>query len=138
MDAERLSAALGIAGCVAVLVLAAAPYAVADAPAIGVYYRAGVVGPPIVALFAVVAAIVLLAGVKRRSDPALTAGIAVVVGLFMTLVAWSWALAVTPSLVGGLTTAADVEYHRWLFALAALVVLAAAGWYARTVLARGA
>lgn len=133
MDAERAAAGLGLAACAAVLALAGAPYLVADAGAVGVYYAVGFAGPPLVALFCLLAAIVLLAGVRRRFDPPMAAGVALVLGIFSALLAVGWALSVLPSVVGGLTSVAALRHHRWLFAAAALVVPAASAWYARAV-----
>lgn len=134
MDSERSAATLGIAACIAVLATAGAPYLVGRPTAVGPYYDAGAAGPPLVALFAAVVAVVLAAGVSRRTDPSLAAGIAVAVGAIMALLAWDWALAVEPSLVGGFTAIDAFRHHRWLFASVTLLVTAAGGWYARAVL----
>lgn len=134
MDSERSAATFGIAACIAVIAIAGAPYLVGRASAVGPYYAAGAAGPPLVSLFAAVVAIVLAAGRSRRTDPALAAGIAVAVGAFMVLLAWEWALAVEPSLVGGFTAIDAFRHHRWLFALVTLFVPASGGWYARVVL----
>lgn len=134
MDREVLAPALGIATCVAVLVLAAVPYGLAGPTAVRVYYDAGIAGPPLVSLFAVIVVIVFLAGLRGRSDPALVAGVGLVLGAFMAVLSVSWAASVSPSIVGGFTDVASFRYHRWLLAVAAVIVPIAAGWYARVVL----
>ena len=134
MDAERIAAGVGIVAGAAVAVLVAVAFALLDPTAVQPYFAAGPAGPSLVALFALVAVVVLAAGVRRRSDPALMAGVAVVLGAFAAGFAWWWALSVSPSLVGSLTTIASFAYHRWAVAVAATVLLVAAGAYARAVL----
>lgn len=134
MDRDRLAAGVGIVAAAAVAVLVGATYALLDPTAVAPYFAAGPAGPQIVALFALVAIVVLAAGAEERSDPALMAGAAVVLGAFSAGLAWWWALSVSPSLVGSLTDVAAFEYHRWSVAAAATVLLAAAGAYARAVL----
>ena len=134
MDHRRSATALGLAACTGVLALTALPYLVAPGRAVGVYYGTSFGGPPLVALFAVIVAIALAAGRRGRTDPALAAGISLAFGAFVGLLAVVWALGVSPSLVGGLTEVDLLEYHRWAFGLAGLLVAAAAGWYARAVL----
>jgi len=126
---------IGVAAGVAVFVLVVVPYAVVDPGAVGVYYGAGVVGPPALAAFAGVALIALLSGAAGRSDPALTAGIAVTLSAFVAVLGIVWALAaVEPA--GGLTTNAVVDYHRWAFAAAAIALFGAAIWNAWSTVAR--
>ena len=134
MDRERGAAAIGVAACLVVVALSVTPYLIAAPSAVATYYDAGPAGPPLVALFSVVVAIVLAAGVRRRTDPALAAGIAVAFGAFVAAIAWWWALAVSPSLVGGFTTIDAFEYHRWAVGVATLAVPVAGGLYARAVL----
>lgn len=134
MEGERLAAGAGIVAAAAVAVLAGATFALLDPTAVGPYFAAGPVGPPAVALFSLVAIVVLAAGARGRSDPSLMAGAAVVLGAFSAGLAWWWALSVSPSLVGGLTEAASFEYHRWAIAAAATALFVAAAAYARSVL----
>lgn len=134
MDRERLAAGAGIVAAAAVATLVAATYALLDPTALGPYFAAGPVGPPVVTLFALVAIVVLAAGVEERSDPPLMAGAALVLGAFSAGLAWWWALSVSPSLVGSLTDLASFAYHRWAVALAATALLAASAVYARAVL----
>lgn len=134
MDTERLAAGTGVAAAVAVAALVAGTYAILDPTAIGPYFAAGPGGPPLLALFALLAVVILAAGSTGRQDPALMAGIALALGAFSALLSWWWALAVSPSLVGGLTNVASFEYHRWAVAASATVLLAASAAYARAVL----
>lgn len=134
METERLAAGLGVVAALAAVALAAAPYSVLDATAVGPYAAAGPGGLRLVALFALIAVVVLAAGATGRSDPALMAGVAVVLGAFSTLLGWWWALSVPAAMVGGLTELAAFEYHRWALALAATAFLLASAWYARAVL----
>lgn len=133
MDGQRIASVLG-AGFVGLVVgLTGLPYAVVDPAAIGVYFAAGPGGPLLVALFAVIAGIALLAGARGRSDPVVAAGVAVTFGGFGAVVALGWAVSVDPGLVGGLGQVDLLEYHRWALVLAAAGVAAASGWYARLV-----
>jgi len=134
MEVERVAATAGVLFALVVAVLVGATYALLDPTAVGPYFAAGPASPLLLALFALVAVVVLAAGAQERSDPPLMAGAAVVLGLFSAGLAWWWALSVSPSLVGGLTSAASFEYHRWAVALAATGLLAAAAAYARAVL----
>lgn len=134
MNRERVVPEIGAAACLAVVLLVLLPYLVVDATGLGVYYDAGPVGPPVLALLAGVAAVALLAAARGRSDPATVAGLALVVGLVTTVLALLWALAVTPDVVGGLSELAALEYHRWAVVAACAAVTASAGWYARLVL----
>ena len=134
MDTGRLAAYLGIVAALATALLAFLPYAVLDPTALGPYFAVAPVGPPAVGLLALVAVVVLAAGLTGRSDPTTMAGAALVLGLFMAVLAWWWALSVTPSLVGGLTSADWFGNHRWALALAATLLLVTAGGYARAVL----
>lgn len=134
MDTGRLAAGLGVASALVTAVLAFLPYAVLDPTAMGPYFAAAPVGPPAIGLLSLVAIVVLAAGLSGRSDPTTMAGAALVLGLFAAVLAWWWTLSVSPSLVGGLTEADWFGNHRWGLALAASVLLAAAGGYARAVL----
>lgn len=128
---SRIGAAAGIT----LLVLVVAPYSVAGPGAVGVYYGAGVVGPPMLAVFAGIALIALLSGTTGRSDPALTAGIAVTLTGFVGVLGVGWALAAAEP-AGGLTTNAAVDYHRWAFAATLMALFGAAVWHAWSTVAR--
>lgn len=132
MSGERTAAGLGVVAALAVVVLVLAPYMVADARAIGVYYG-GLVGPPLAGLFAAVVAIGLAGAIRERTDPATAAGVAVVLGVLTLALLVPWAAGVSPTLVGGMTTVAAFEHHRWGLLAAALVLAAAGTWYAKAV-----
>lgn len=133
MVGARESVGLGVAAGLAVAILTVVPYFFIDNTAVGVYYQGGIGGPPLVALFALIEIIVLVAGAKRRTEPALAAGVAIVIGGFMTVLSWWWAITVSPSLVGGLTDLDIFEYHRWVLATSAAIAAIAAGRFARVV-----
>lgn len=138
MNAARAAPTVAAVACVAVLALLVAPYLLVEqASAVNAYYDAGAITPFATGLLALVGVIVFAAGREERSDPALVAGAGLAFGLFAFATAALWALTVPESVavqlgdVGGAT--AFVEYHRFLVALAAAVVLLAAGWYARAL-----
>lgn len=133
MTGERRAAGLGVGAAVAVVLLVLLPYAIADPRAVWVYY-AGLLGPPLAGLFASVAAIALLAAARERTDRPTAAGVVVVLGVLTLGLVAPWAGSVSPSLVGGMTTLAAFEYHRWALVAAALALLGAGTWFARTSL----
>lgn len=133
MTAQRRSAELGMVAAVAVVLLVLVPYAVADPRAVWVYY-AGLLGPPLAGLFAAVAAIAFLAAARERTDPASAAGVVVVLAVLTLGLIAPWAVGVSPALVGGMTTVAAFEDHRWALVVGALALLGAGGWFARTSL----
>lgn len=132
MDREQAAAGLGIGAALAVVLLVLVPYAIADGRAVGVYYS-GLVGPPLAGLFASVAAIGLAGAARERTDPATGAGVVVVLGVLTLALLAPWAAGVSPSLVGGLTTVAAFEHHRWALVAAAGGMVAAGAWFARAV-----
>jgi hypothetical protein len=147
MDLTRRAPQLGITACLAVLVAAVAPYVLLPQEAtagLEFYYGAGVFGPTIVAVFAVVNVVVFGAGLGDRSDPVTVAGAALVVGLFMTLMALEWIVSAPADVA---TVVGDVpgdpeaeirvplwlEYHRWAVLGSSALVAVAAGLYARAL-----
>lgn len=132
VDARR-PAVLGVGAALAVVVLLVLPFAVVTGSAVWVYYGGDLVGPPLAGLFAAVAGIALAAGAQGRTDPPMAAGVAVVFGALVAGLVLPWALGVSPSLVGGLTTVAAFDWHRWALAAAGIVLLAAAAWFTRQV-----
>lgn len=129
MDPPRLGAAAGVA----LFALVVLPYAVVDSASVSVYYAAGPVGPPVFLTFAGVALVALLSGAAGRSDPAVTAGVAVTLSAVAAALAVAWALAAA-GVAGGIATAAAFDYHRWALAGAALALAAASAWTARRTL----
>ena len=134
MEQERTAGYGGIFAAVLVLILGAVPYFLGSPAAVSAYYTGAPVGPPMVALFAVLELIVLLAGLRRRSDPATVAGIAIVLGLFAAIIAWWWALAIEAALAGGVTQLDLFRNHRWAVAIAATLQVITAVAYGNAVL----
>ena len=133
---ERVPPTVGLLGALGVAVVAAAPYVAlpsADASGLGVYYGYGLVGPWGVTLLAAVAAVAFAAGRQDRTPPETAAGATVGLGVVIAVLALQWAFAVDESVVFQLTTAEWIEYHRWAFVAAALLVPVSAGWYAKTL-----
>lgn len=133
MSDARRAAGLGLGAATVLVALVLVPYALSDPRAVGVYY-AGLLGPPLAGLFAAVAAIALLGATRDRTDPPTAAGVGVVLGVLTLGLLVPWAVGVSPALVGGMTTVALFEYHRWALVAAGLGLLAAGGWFARTAI----
>lgn len=134
MDRERAAAGACVVACGLTVVLAVVPYLLALPATVSLYYRITPVGPPLAALFAVIAAIVVVAGATGRFDPATAAGVGLVLGLVVAVVAWWWAPSVAPSTVASVSANDAFGHHRWLVALAGTAVAATAAWYAAAVL----
>lgn len=134
MNAEEAAPGVGIVGCLAVLLAMAAPYLLVSDPGTGlpVYYRAGPVGAGVVGFLALLSVVVFLAGRRGRTDPPTAAGIALVVGVAMVLLAVLWALSVPPEIAFGFP-AAWMGWHRWAVVALTVVVPVAGGAYARAV-----
>ena len=130
MQGRRLAPTAGIAACLLVVGLVVAPYLVLDSLTVETYYDATIVGPWLVALFAFVTIIALLAGIQDRTDHATVAGASLVLGLVMLLIAIWWSVSVPDGLVEQLGEVEVLAYHRWALVLAAMFVPASAGWYA--------
>ncbi|AQL43948.1 hypothetical protein BV210_15105 [Halorientalis sp. IM1011] len=128
MDDLRIAPLVGIVGCLAVLLALAAPYVlVEDVAGVGLYYGSGAINPLLAGLFAAVALIALAAGREGRSDPALSAGVALVLGAVIAVIAVAWALTVRVDVV-----AIDTA-HRWIVAGASVFVPAGSAWFARAL-----
>lgn len=134
MNVEAVAPRAGIAGCLAVLLALAAPYLLVSDPGTGlsVYYRAGPVGAGVVGFLALLSVVVFLAGGRRRTDPPTAAGIGLVVGTAMVLLALLWALAVPPEIPFGFPEA-WMGWHRWAVVALTAVVPVVAAAYARAV-----
>lgn len=134
MNKERAAGWLGILASIALVILTFLPYVVGRTAAVGAYYAVGFGSPLLAALFALIAIIAFAAGLYRRSDPALIAGVTVVLGLFILLLAVTWAVAVTPELIGGVTAIDAARHHRWLLVGVSLAITVAAATYTSAVL----
>jgi hypothetical protein len=143
MEGRRLAPTLGIVASLALVGLLLVPYAVVDGGAVANYYGAGVLSPWVGGLLALVAGVVLAAGREDRTEPETAAGVGVGLGLAVFVVAALWAVTVPAEvplqlttdrpLVGPLTTATLIEFHRWVLAAVALLLPAAGAWYARSL-----
>lgn len=134
MHAERAAGWFGILASVVLVILTILPYIVGRTAAVGAYYTVGVGNPLLAALFAMIAIVAFAAGLYRRSDPALIAGVTLVLGLFILVLALTWALAVTPELIGGVTAIDAARHHRWLIVIASIAITTAAATYTTAVL----
>jgi hypothetical protein len=144
MDSRRAAPTLGVVASLLLVGVVAVPYLVVeDTPAVATYYGAGALTPWAAALMALVAVIVFAAGREDRTEPETAAGAAIGLGVVGLLVAVVWAVTVPADvplqlttdrpLLGPLTTATVVEYHRWALAVVAVLPVAAAAWYARAL-----
>lgn len=134
MDVRTTSAGVGAVAGVAVALLVVLPYTTGAPAAVGAYYAPGSVGPPVTAVFALIASVLLTAARRGRTDPVRAAGAAVVLGAVVTLFTLDWAMAVTPELVGGFTTVDLARYHRHAVVFAGAGLLVGGAVYARAVL----
>lgn len=131
MDEVELAPTAGIAACVLTLAALAWPYFQELPRAVNDYYATGAITPFAAGLFALVGVIVFAAGREERSDPALAAGAALVLGLFTFVISLAWALTARVDVIGG--ASASLSYQRWVLAAVAALVPASAGWYARAL-----
>lgn len=131
MDAVKLAPTAGIAACVIVLGVLAVPYLLAPAEQVTAYYTTGAITPLAAGLFALVGIIVFAAGREERSDPALTAGVALVLGGFTLAISLAWALTARVDVL--VSPGVVVPNQRWLLAATSALVPASAGWYARAL-----
>jgi len=136
MEGRRLAPLVGIVGSVALLVLLAVPYLlITTQGAVAGYYTAPL-DPLFAGLFALVAVIVLAAGREERSDPAVAAGAALVLGVFVVLIVALWVAGAPAEVVFGLEEEGPVrllQYHPLVTLLAALSLPTSALWYSRAL-----
>ncbi|OYR69403.1 hypothetical protein DJ79_02780 [Halorubrum ezzemoulense] len=136
MNLRAVSRRVGIAAAVVTVVALVAPYAIITGPEyasqLASYYASGAVGWSGIALFALLAAVVIASVEQGNVDPGTLAGAAIVLGLATTASAATWALAVQPTAV--------FRDHLWLVWHAPAVVALSvplplsAAVYARAVL----
>jgi len=129
-------ASVGVASAAAYAAATVVPYVAGRVPggAVETYYTEfGIVGPPYVAVLALVCLVVLGAGRAGRTAPDVAAGVALVLGFVATLLTATWALGGAGDLVGSLSTAAWLEYHRWVLLAASLGLFGSAFWFADAV-----
>lgn len=133
MNGRTAAPTAGLIACVLVVLGVGLPYLVLDSGAVGTYYGAGVITPLAAGLLAAVGAIVFAAGREGRSDPGITAGAGLTLGVFVAVVVMLWALTVPRSVVTQLSTSVLVGYHRIVLAVVALAVPGTGAWYARSL-----
>lgn len=144
MNSRRAAPTLGIVSSLAVVAVIVLPYFVInEGGSVATYYGAGALTPWAGGLMALVAVIVFAAGRENRTDPETAAGAALGLGVVVFIVSVVWAVTVPSEvvfqlttdrpLVGPITTAMVVEYHRWMLALVAIVPAASGVWYAKTL-----
>jgi hypothetical protein len=132
MDATRVAPLVGIVGCLAVVVTLLAPYLALDPGAVGTYYGTGTINPLVGGLFSAVTSIVFAAGRNERTDPATAAGVSLVFGVLVAGVSLVWALTVPEAVVFQLPTTL-LGLHRWVLAIASLVIPASGLWDAHAL-----
>lgn len=133
MDDMRLAPTVGIAACLAVILVLAIPYAIIDPNAVSTYYGSGAVNPLFAGLFAIVGVIIFAAGREERSAPELAAGIGLVFGIFVLGYTILWAVTVETGVVYTLTSITTFKYHRYALPLTALIIPLSAMWYTRVL-----
>lgn len=133
MDDVRLAPTVGIAACVAVMIVLAIPFLLLPSASASTYYGAGVFNPLFAGVFALVCVIVFAAGRTERSDPALAAGVSLVFGLFILGFTLAWGTTVPREVVLSFPTDASFQYHRYVLILAALAIPLSATWYTRAL-----
>lgn len=114
-------AVLGAVAGVCFLGITFLPYAILTQSELSVYYGVGPVSPLVLAVFTVVGVIALAAVAQGRTDPAMTTGAALVVGIVVAALSLWWAIEVG-GVVGGLSVSAAFENHRWVVVASALLV----------------
>jgi hypothetical protein len=129
-------ATVGVVSAAAYAVAMGVPYVAGGVPGGAVptsYTEFGAVGPPYISVLALVALIVLAAGRQGRTAPDVAAGVALVVGLIVTVLTALWAFGGVAGVVGTLSTAAWLEYHRWVLLGTAGGVFGGALWFADAI-----
>ncbi|WP_129117028.1 DUF7548 family protein [Halegenticoccus tardaugens] len=133
--ASRASLAAAGLAALAVLALVVAPF-FDRGTGVWVYYSAWFAGPLTVgflaALFAVVAVLGFVTGVRQST----VAGLALGVGVSMIAVTIVWAVNTRRQVVFALSTVDLFRYHRWALLGFALAVALCSTWYAATVYER--
>jgi hypothetical protein len=139
MNVEEVAPYVGVAACVVLLAVFAAPYLLVtgleNQSTLTLYYGAGPVGGNAVGFFTLLAIVVFLAGRRGRTEPDVAAGIALVLGVAAVLLAVLWAVSIDETvLLSFPSSAAWIEFHPWAVVTVAAAIPAVAGVYARSVL----
>jgi hypothetical protein len=135
MEVEDAAPLVGVAACAAVVAALVAPLVLIPDPGteLGVYYAFGPAGATVLGALAPLAVVVFLAGRRGRTDPATAAGLTLVLGVGMFVLAALWAFAVDVEVVFSFS-AAWMGSHRWVVLGLTTLVPASAAVYARAVL----
>lgn len=137
MDGIRLAPTAGIAASVAFLAVLVLPYLLVTTPgAAATYFGVGPLNPLFAGLFALVNVIVFAAGREDRSDPAVAAGAALVMGVAVVAIVGLWVLASPSEVILSLDETGVVqwlEYHPLAVLAVALGQPASAAWYSRAL-----
>ena len=131
MVTPRRTQQAGILVAISLLGAAAWPYLTLPEEAwiaVGEYYAQGLFGLIVVLFLAVVAIVILAAGLRERTDPATVAGATVGIGTVMAILAIEWAVAVHRA--GGV---AFFTYHPWIVAGISLLLPAIGLLHARRI-----
>jgi len=136
MDSDQLVPYLGAVGCVLLVIVAAAPFAVIDGQSelLSSYYASGPLGLTGVIFLGVLGAVIFLSSVRGRADAALVAGIMLVVGLTTFLLTALWAVSIESTVLFSFPPEYSLlEYHPWVTLGVSGLVAAASGAYAAAV-----
>ena len=136
MDSDQVAPYLGAVGCLLVVIVASAPFAVIDEQSqlVASYYAAGPLGLTGVIFLGVLGVVIFLSSVRGRADAALVAGIMLVVGVAMLLLSVLWAVSLDPELTERFLAAYPwMAYHSWSTVGLSGLVAAASGLYAAAV-----
>ena len=136
MDSDELVPYLGAVGCLLVVIVAAAPFAIIDEQSqlVASYYAVGPLGLTGVIFLGVLGVVIFLSSVRGRADALLVAGIMLVVGVTMFLLAALWAFSLDAELTEQFLVAHPwMAYHAWSTVGLSGLVAAASGIYAAAV-----
>lgn len=129
MDLSRRAPQLGLAACFAVFGALLWPYLYLPAEAyvaVGRYYGSGTFGVTIIAALAVIALVILGAGLTGRSTESTVAGATIAIGGFMTAMTIEWAIAVR-----SFPETTWIDYHPWVVLASVLLIPISGVLYAR-------
>jgi hypothetical protein len=134
MELTRRAPQFGIVCCLVLVAALLAPYLRLPAETqleLELYYASGLFGVQILGIFALVALVILGAGLAGRTEPDTAAGAALVIGLVATGIALQWAFSVPPENV--LIASDTWTYHRFVVVAASLGLTVASALYARAI-----
>jgi len=136
MDLDRLAPYLGAVGCLLLVSVAVAPFAIIDEQSqlVASYYASGPLGLTGVIFLAVLGVVIFLSSVRGRADASLVAGIMLVVGVTMFLLTALWAFSIESTVLFSFPPEYSwLEYHPWATLGASGIVAGASGLYAAAV-----